>query len=53
MYPMSYSEILVACQDDPLFFVALLTWCALMSGVFFEAGRAFFRFIARKLCRKP
>ncbi len=50
---MSYSEILAASQDDPLFFVALLTWFALVAGVFFEAGRTFFRFIARKLCRKP
>ncbi len=53
MSPMSYSEILAACQNDPIFFVALLTWCALMAGFFFEAGRVFFRFIVRKLRRKP
>ena len=51
MSPMSYSEIISRCLDDPSFFLALLCWVSFFMGACFSLGTQFIRYLIHKFRR--
>lgn len=44
MSPMSYSEIIARCVEEPVFFLGCLCWISFFMGVAFSVGK----FLAEK-----